>query len=167
MLGEDMFGDFLLDSLRAAGAGVRYVRRTAAAKTALAFVSLDADGERSFSFYRPPAADLLRKAVNGLAVFLASDASDYMNGEMIAVGAMSPLEGFLGKADYDSVVERCRLASGAVWSLPITLRVHEDVAGSFLPAVAASPLSIRPLAPAPMSSALLLMSPKPRLASMS
>ncbi len=59
MLGEDMFGDFLLDSLRAGGAGVRYVRRTQQAKTALAFVSLDADGERSFSFYRPPAADLL------------------------------------------------------------------------------------------------------------
>ena len=49
--------------------------------------------------------------------------------EMIAVGAMSPLEGFLGKADYDNVVENCRLANGAVWSLPITLRVHEDVAG--------------------------------------
>jgi fructokinase len=59
MLGEDMFGDFLLQSLREAGAGVRYVRRTSAAKTALAFVSLDAHGERSFSFYRPPAADLL------------------------------------------------------------------------------------------------------------
>lgn len=59
MLGQDMFGDFLLHSLREAGAGVRYVRRTAAAKTALAFVSLDAHGERSFSFYRPPAADLL------------------------------------------------------------------------------------------------------------
>jgi fructokinase len=59
MLGEDMFGDFLLHSLRETGAGVRYVRRTAAAKTALAFVSLDAHGERSFSFYRPPAADLL------------------------------------------------------------------------------------------------------------
>jgi sulfate adenylyltransferase len=49
--------------------------------------------------------------------------------EMIAVGAMSPIEGFLGKADYESVVSSCRLASGAVWSLPITLRVHEDVAG--------------------------------------
>ncbi len=49
--------------------------------------------------------------------------------EMIAVGAMSPIEGFLGKADYESVVERCRLADGSVWSLPITLRVHEDVAG--------------------------------------
>lgn len=59
MLGEDMFGDFLLESLREAGAGVRHVRRTTAAKTALAFVSLDAHGERSFSFYRPPAADLL------------------------------------------------------------------------------------------------------------
>ncbi|MCA0393287.1 MAG: carbohydrate kinase [Proteobacteria bacterium] len=59
MLGEDMFGDFLLHSLRDAGAGVRYVRRTSRANTALAFVSLDAGGERSFSFYRPPAADLL------------------------------------------------------------------------------------------------------------
>jgi len=59
MLGADMFGDFLLRSLDEAGVGTRYVRRTAAAKTALAFVSLDAEGERSFSFYRPPAADLL------------------------------------------------------------------------------------------------------------
>jgi sulfate adenylyltransferase len=49
--------------------------------------------------------------------------------EMIAVGAMSPIEGFLGKADYESVVENCRLADGAIWSLPITLRVQEDVAG--------------------------------------
>ena len=59
MLGTDMFGDFLLDSLRGAGVGTRHVRRTGSAHTALAFVSLDARGERSFSFYRPPAADLL------------------------------------------------------------------------------------------------------------
>lgn len=59
MLGSDMFGDFLLDSLRDAGVGTSYVVRTNAAKTALAFVALDAGGERSFSFYRPPAADLL------------------------------------------------------------------------------------------------------------
>lgn len=62
MLANDMFGDFLLRSLREAGAGVRHVRRTSAAPTALAFVSLDASGERSFSFYRPPAADLLFRA---------------------------------------------------------------------------------------------------------
>jgi len=59
MLAHDMFGDFLLQSLRDAGAGTAYVRRSDAAPTALAFVSLDASGERSFSFYRPPAADLL------------------------------------------------------------------------------------------------------------
>lgn len=64
MLGEDMFGDFLLQSLRESGAGVRYVRRTSRANTALAFVSLDAHGERSFSFYRPPSADLLFRSAD-------------------------------------------------------------------------------------------------------
>jgi len=59
MLGEDMFGDFLLDSLRDAGVGTDGIVRTNGAKTALAFVALDDDGERSFSFSRPPAADLV------------------------------------------------------------------------------------------------------------
>ncbi len=48
MVGQDMFGDFLLDSLREARAGTCYVRRAARANTALAFVSLDAHGERNF-----------------------------------------------------------------------------------------------------------------------
>jgi fructokinase len=70
MLGADMFGDFLLQSLEQAGVGTRYVRRTGEAKTALAFVSLDEHGERSFSFYRPPAADLLfREADFDVACF--------------------------------------------------------------------------------------------------
>ena len=59
MLGKDMFGDMLASQPQAAGVDTAYVRRTDEAKTALAFVSLDAQGERSFSFYRPPAADLL------------------------------------------------------------------------------------------------------------
>jgi fructokinase len=59
MLGSDPFGDFLLDSLQRAGVGIEDVARTAAANTALAFVSLDAHGERSFTFYRGPSADLL------------------------------------------------------------------------------------------------------------
>lgn len=76
MLGEDMFGDFLLDSLRGAGVGTDHVVRTSDAKTALAFVALDDDGERSFSFYRPPSADLLFRVTDfsgacfdGAAVF--------------------------------------------------------------------------------------------------
>lgn len=59
MLGVDMFGEFLMSQLRAFGVDTRYAVHTGAARTALAFVSLDEDGERSFSFYRPPAADLL------------------------------------------------------------------------------------------------------------
>ena len=59
MLGNDLFGDFLLDSLRRAGVDTTGTARTSEANTALAFVALDAHGERSFSFYRPPSADLL------------------------------------------------------------------------------------------------------------
>ncbi|NZA26877.1 carbohydrate kinase [Luteimonas sp. SJ-92] len=70
-LGADMFGEFLLDSLRAAGVGTDYVVRTDAAPTALAFVALDHEGERSFSFYRPPAADLMFRAEHFVAACFA------------------------------------------------------------------------------------------------
>lgn len=59
MLGRDRFGDFLLDSLQRAEVGTDDVVRTDAANSALALVSLDAQGERSFSFYRDHSADLL------------------------------------------------------------------------------------------------------------
>jgi len=50
--------------------------------------------------------------------------------EMIAIGGFSPLEGFLTKKDYDSVVRSARLASGLVWSIPVTLAVtNEQAAG--------------------------------------
>lgn len=72
MFGRDMFGAMLLRELAAAGVDTTHARRTDAANTALAFVSHAADGERDFSFYRPPAADLLfRDADFDAAVFSA------------------------------------------------------------------------------------------------
>ncbi|HEY9598996.1 MAG TPA: sulfate adenylyltransferase [Cyanophyceae cyanobacterium] len=48
--------------------------------------------------------------------------------EMIAIGAFSPLFGFMEQADYQSVVNHMRLANGLPWSIPITLSVDEAVA---------------------------------------
>jgi sulfate adenylyltransferase len=50
--------------------------------------------------------------------------------EMIAVGAFSPLTGFMARDDYDSVVESMRLANGLPWTIPVTLPVDEDVAAN-------------------------------------
>lgn len=58
-LGVDAFGDFLIDTLNDVGVNTEHVLRTKEANTALAFVSLKEDGERDFSFYRNPSADLL------------------------------------------------------------------------------------------------------------
>ncbi len=43
--------------------------------------------------------------------------------ELIATGALSPLEGFMGHADYESVVDGMHLANGLPWTIPITLAV--------------------------------------------
>ncbi|HSJ62691.1 MAG TPA: sulfate adenylyltransferase [Gemmatimonadaceae bacterium] len=48
--------------------------------------------------------------------------------EMIGVGALSPLTGFMRKLDYDCVVDRMRLSDGLVWALPVTLAVTPEQA---------------------------------------
>ncbi len=54
---------------------------------------------------------------------IALDARTSADAELVASGAFSPLEGFLGEADYFSVVRRRRLASGVLFPIPITLSV--------------------------------------------
>lgn len=117
MLAKDMFGDFLLSQFLRHGVDVAAVRRTDDAPTALAFVSLDADGERSFSFYRPPAADLLFRAEDfdgttfaGLAVFHACSNS------LTAPGiAEATLQGMRLAADAGALVSFDLNLRPALW----------------------------------------------------
>ncbi|MCU0552252.1 MAG: sulfate adenylyltransferase, partial [Leptolyngbya sp. Prado105] len=48
--------------------------------------------------------------------------------QLIAIGGFSPLTGFMGKADYDRVVDEMHLANGLPWAIPVTLSVTEEVA---------------------------------------
>ncbi len=48
--------------------------------------------------------------------------------ELILNGGFSPLDGFMGKADYESVCSDMRLADGTVWPMPITLDVTNEFA---------------------------------------
>jgi sulfate adenylyltransferase len=49
--------------------------------------------------------------------------------DMLASGALSPLTGFMGRDDYERVVEEMRLASGLPWALPVCLAVAEAPSG--------------------------------------
>lgn len=57
-VGEDAFGTHILKVLQSNGVDTSWVFRTGRANTGLAFVSLDATGNREFSFFRNPSADL-------------------------------------------------------------------------------------------------------------
>ena len=58
-VGDDDFGRFLAATLAQQGVDVSGLRFSEEARTALAFVSLRSDGERSFLFFRHPSADML------------------------------------------------------------------------------------------------------------
>lgn len=78
------------------------------------------EGERAS---RSQAAQALPKLTLG-----AREISDLF---LLAIGAFSPLQGFLGQADHDAVVKTARLANGLPWSIPISLRVTREVAARF------------------------------------
>lgn len=48
----------------------------------------------------------------------------------LARGAFSPLEGFMGKADLDSIVHKGRLQSGVAWTVPIILDLTDAIAAT-------------------------------------
>lgn len=113
MLSTDLFADFLLDSLHCAHVGTTHIQRTSAAPTALAFVALDRNCERSFSFYRPPAADLLFRENR-----MAPDAFD--NASILHACSNSLTEAGIANATF-ACLRRARQA-GVLVSFDMNLR---------------------------------------------
>ena len=64
----------------------------------------------------------------GLAVELVLNQRQICDLELILNGGFAPLTGFLGQADYESVVSAMRLANGQLWPMPIVLDVSEAYA---------------------------------------
>jgi len=57
---------------------------------------------------------------------LVVNARELSDLEMLAVGALSPLAGFVGEADYVSVLETMHLSGGLAWAIPVTLSLTDD-----------------------------------------
>lgn len=113
MLAHDMFGDFLARQLEDAGVDITHTKRTHAANTALAFVSHDAQGERSFSFYRPPSADLLFRDTD-------FDAGAFASGHIFHACSNSLVEPGIAEATLSGMT-RARKA-GTLVSFDMNLR---------------------------------------------
>lgn len=52
---------------------------------------------------------------------------------MMGIGGFSPLDGFMGKADWKSVCEKMLLADGTFWPVPITLDISAEDAAAIKP----------------------------------
>lgn len=52
--------------------------------------------------------------------------SQQMDAEQIAIGTFSPIEGFMIKKDFESVLDNMRLSNGIAWTIPIILDVSEE-----------------------------------------
>jgi len=52
---------------------------------------------------------------------------------MMAIGAFSPLDGFMGEEDYTNVVDTMHLKDGTMWPIPITLAVTSERAAGIEP----------------------------------
>ncbi|MEW5994589.1 MAG: sulfate adenylyltransferase [Candidatus Hadarchaeota archaeon] len=73
------------------------------------------------------ARDKILAELKGYKTIVPSDEM-IMDAELICTGGYSPLEGFLTKEDFDSVLNRMRLEDGSPWTIPIVLPVDEQTA---------------------------------------
>jgi sulfate adenylyltransferase len=81
----------------------------------------------------PAAERATLKAAAAKLPLITLNARDLADLEMLSTGAFSPLDGFMGEADYVRSRDQMRLQSGVPWSVPITLGVADSDARNFKP----------------------------------
>ncbi len=113
-LGQDAFGDYLLNELEAAGVSTEHVCRTDEAGTGLAFVSLRENGERDFSFYRNPSADLLLREDE-------IDPAWFAPGDILHFGSVDLVDSPMKKAHRKAI--RAAKAAGGLISFDPNVRL--------------------------------------------
>ncbi len=100
MVGKDAFGDFLIDTVKAYGVKSEYIYQTDQANTSLAFVSLMDNGQREFSFYRNPGADMLLEEEHVEAIDLEKgDLISFCSVDLIEAPVKYATKRFLEKAN--------------------------------------------------------------------
>lgn len=105
-VGNDGFGEFLIETLKNEGVDVTFISKSDKYDTSLAFVSFKEGGEREFSFYRKAAADLH---------FTAEDFADvqFCAGDILEFGSVA-LKTEQAKATHKSLIEKAKKAGATV-----------------------------------------------------
>lgn len=125
-VGDDVFGHLLEATLAAEGVDTRPLRHDGRARTALAFVSLKADGERDFLFYRHPSADMLFVPEEVDQEAIAS--SPVFHFDSISLAAEGPRETALFAADRARDLDRL-VSFDANLRLPLWASAEDARAG--------------------------------------
>ena len=115
-LGEDAFGDCLVETIQQANVNVDNILRTNKANTGLAFVSLKENGERDFSFYRKPSADMLlcEDEIN-IEWFLQNDILHFCSVDLIE----APVKYAHSKAIQYAIEKKCIISFDPNVRLPL------------------------------------------------
>ena len=114
-VGEDGFGEFLIETLKDIGIDTTYILKDKNYDTSLAFVSFQKDGEREFSFYRKAAADLnfTKEDFEGVA---------FEKGDILEFGSVA-LASEKARETHDYLIEKAK-GSGAIIAFDPNLRLN-------------------------------------------
>lgn len=105
-IATDHFGDYLVDILQEHRVDTSYIVRSKEGETGLAFVSIDKTGERSFTFYRKNAADIL---LNEKEI----ESNWFYEGDILHFGSVNLIEEHI-RSTHIKAIESCRKNGGMI-----------------------------------------------------